>query len=110
MSAALVLYFCVQERSLAQMDERPAFSARLHSSVRIRLPSQPLLMQSWKGARIAPWASLPQPEKAVWRLGTTVVQMLGQEVVSGVGVRARVVVERIRMGRRYIVVVWGGGG
>jgi hypothetical protein len=111
MSAALVLYFWVQERSLEQMSERPAFSVRLHSSVRMRLPSHPLLMQSWKGARMAPWASRPQPEKAVWSSGRTVDQMDGQEELRGRRLRAEVVVERRRRrdGRVevYMVGVWG---
>jgi len=53
MSAALTWYLSLQSLSFVQIAERPAFSDLPHSSVRTRLPSQPLLMQSWKGARRA---------------------------------------------------------
>lgn len=94
MSAALVLYFSVQERSLPQMSERPAFSARLHSSVRMRLPSQPLLMQSWNGARMAPCASCPQPAKALLSSGRASDQTFGQDDARGGKLKADVVDRR----------------
>ena len=87
------------------MSERPAFSARLHSSVRIRLPSQPLLMQSWNGARMAPCASRPQPEKADWSSGRASDQTLGQEDARGRRLSAEVVDERRRRDVRAEVYI-----
>lgn len=94
MSAALVLYFVFQASSLTHISRRPAFSERAHSVVRMRLPSQPLLMQSWKGARMAPCASRPHPAKDFCSSGRTFDQTLGQEASRGARSSADVVDER----------------
>jgi hypothetical protein len=46
---------------------------------------------------MAPWASRPQPEKAVWSSGRTSDQTFGQEDVRGRTEKADVVVERRSM-------------
>jgi hypothetical protein len=106
MSAAETLYLLVQSLSLVHMPDSPAFSARLHSEVRIRLPSQPLLIQSWKGARMAPWASAPQPSKEDWRSVAIVFQTVGQEDWRGRILRAEAETVRKRrvVGRANIVM------
>lgn len=82
------------------MEVRPAFSGREHSDERMRLPSQPLLMQSWKGARMALWAEGVQPAKEDWRSWAMVLQIGGQEVELELDWRVRMVGVEVVRGER----------
>ena len=71
MSAVPTLYCVAFDASRLHVGGKPAFSDREHSSPRIKEPSQPLLTQSWKGARMAPRAVGPQPWNSLDRSEAT---------------------------------------